>query len=73
LIVLFIWLGAMGLAAAAGAWALVAKFPEAYGAGAGRRRFVRAGLFAGMVLAGLALLAGLILLVIVPILGARRP
>jgi uncharacterized BrkB/YihY/UPF0761 family membrane protein len=67
------WLGAMLLAAAAGAWALVAKFPEVYGTGAGRHRLVRAGLIAAMVLAGLILLAGLALVVLIPILGARPP
>ncbi|MFO7675185.1 MAG: hypothetical protein R6X12_02540 [bacterium] len=67
---LIVWLGAMLLAAAAGAWALVAAFPEAYGAG--RRRFVRAGLIAAMVLAGMLLLAGLTLVIFIPLVGSRQ-
>ena len=60
--VLFIWLGLMGLFAAGAAWFFFARFPEVFG-GAGRRRALRGAAVAGLVLSGLALLAGLVMLV----------
>ena len=61
MIVLLIWLGVMGLFAAGAAWFFFARFPEVFGGT--RRRVLRGAAVAGLVLSGLALLAGLVMLV----------
>ncbi len=52
----------MGLFAAGAAWFFFARFPEAFG-DPSRRRVLRGAAVAGLVLSGLALLAGLAMMV----------